>query len=499
MKKHFIFLLLACGIAAAQGGVGGLPAGVYIKAVANLPRTPKTGTVAVVTDGNSSSDCTVGGSSNIVFCVFGGSTWATFAGSGSGTVTSVTGTANQITVATGTTTPALSIPSDFRLPGTINLLTLTQPATAATLTILNNKTFTVNNTITLAGTDAQTYTFPATSATIARIDAANTFTGIQSMTSPNITTGISDANANGMFRFTATASAIDCWAFINAATANPATLEMQATACAAGDSNVHLKFTPLGTGANIFNSGTAANPAIVMAAGTTAGFFASSATLWGWSSAGVVKNALGANGFQTVSSNGYGWPSGSALGAQTSGIGQKANGIVTVDTSTVGNMAGFIKSGNTVFLTGDVTLSADTALHVLTGLTWTFPATNLNYPFHCYLTYSQATAAAANAIGVKATTTAPTQIYAQAIVYTSLSVSTSGALRALASTTATNVVAFTPSAAGAIGTTADMFAAEIWGTLEQASGATTFDIEALTGSASDALTFYRGGYCTLQP
>lgn len=60
---------------------------------------------------------------------------------------------------------------------TINKVTITTPATAATLTIANNKTFTVNNTITLAGTDAQTYTFPATSATIARTDTGQTFTG----------------------------------------------------------------------------------------------------------------------------------------------------------------------------------------------------------------------------------------------------------------------------------------------------------------------------------
>lgn len=67
-------------------------------------------------------------------------------------------------------------------------LTLTNPATAATLTIADNKTVTVNNTITLAGTDAQTYTFPTTSASIARTDAANTFTGVQTMTSPALTT-----------------------------------------------------------------------------------------------------------------------------------------------------------------------------------------------------------------------------------------------------------------------------------------------------------------------
>ena len=65
--------------------------------------------------------------------------------------------------------------------GSINNVTITQPATAATLTIANNKTFTASNTLTLAGTDGTTMTFPSTSATIARTDAGNTFTGHQTI------------------------------------------------------------------------------------------------------------------------------------------------------------------------------------------------------------------------------------------------------------------------------------------------------------------------------
>lgn len=61
----------------------------------------------------------------------------------------------------------------------INKVTITAPATSATLTIADGKTLTVNNSITFAGTDATTMTFPATSASIARTDAAQTFTGTQ--------------------------------------------------------------------------------------------------------------------------------------------------------------------------------------------------------------------------------------------------------------------------------------------------------------------------------
>lgn len=52
---------------------------------------------------------------------------------------------------------------------------------AGTVTVASGKTFTVNNTLTLAGTDATVMTFPTTSATVARTDAANTFTGTQTV------------------------------------------------------------------------------------------------------------------------------------------------------------------------------------------------------------------------------------------------------------------------------------------------------------------------------
>lgn len=45
-----------------------------------------------------------------------------------------------------------------------------------TLVIASGKTATINNTLTFAGTDGTTMTFPTTSATVARTDAANTFT-----------------------------------------------------------------------------------------------------------------------------------------------------------------------------------------------------------------------------------------------------------------------------------------------------------------------------------
>ena len=62
---------------------------------------------------------------------------------------------------------------------TINKVTFTPPTTSATLTIADGKTLVCNNSITFAGTDATTMTFPTTNASIARTDAAQTFTGTQ--------------------------------------------------------------------------------------------------------------------------------------------------------------------------------------------------------------------------------------------------------------------------------------------------------------------------------
>lgn len=77
----------------------------------------------------------------------------------------------------------------------INKVTITAPATSATLTISNGKTLTatgsitiagtdgktltVSNNITLAGTDGTVWTGPSSSFSVARIDAAQAFTGTQ--------------------------------------------------------------------------------------------------------------------------------------------------------------------------------------------------------------------------------------------------------------------------------------------------------------------------------
>lgn len=72
-------------------------------------------------------------------------------------------------------TPALGVATAT----SVNKVSITAPATSATLTIADGKTLTCNNSITFAGTDATTMTFPSSNASIARTDAAQTFTGTQ--------------------------------------------------------------------------------------------------------------------------------------------------------------------------------------------------------------------------------------------------------------------------------------------------------------------------------
>jgi hypothetical protein len=77
---------------------------------------------------------------------------------------STTGSGTVVALATSPTfvTPTLGVASAT----TINKVALTAPATGSTLTIADGKTLTANNSITLAGTDSTTMTFPPASASV---------------------------------------------------------------------------------------------------------------------------------------------------------------------------------------------------------------------------------------------------------------------------------------------------------------------------------------------
>jgi hypothetical protein len=100
-----------------------------------------------------------------------GSAWSPYSTSGTGTVVA-------LTTSPTFTTPILGVATAT----SINGVTISATGGTAALNIANTRSFTVQRTLTLTGTDATTMTFPATDATIARTDAGQTFTGDQTIT-----------------------------------------------------------------------------------------------------------------------------------------------------------------------------------------------------------------------------------------------------------------------------------------------------------------------------
>ena len=109
--------------------------------------------------------------------------------------------------------------------------------------VTSAKKLSVSNTLTLAGTDSTVMTFPTTTATIARTDAGQTFTGVQVMTSPKLITNIADTNGNIFLNIGATASAVNYVKVTNSITGTAGPI-----LSADGETNVDLKLAGKGTG-----------------------------------------------------------------------------------------------------------------------------------------------------------------------------------------------------------------------------------------------------------
>ena len=104
-------------------------------------------------------------------------------------VITATGFSGPLNGSLGATTPSTAVVTS------INKMAITAPATSSTLAVADGKTLTASNSLTLAGTDATTMTFPTTSATIARTDAAQTFTGVQTISSQPILSSLTASQA----------------------------------------------------------------------------------------------------------------------------------------------------------------------------------------------------------------------------------------------------------------------------------------------------------------
>ena len=90
--------------------------------------------------------------------------------------------------------------------GKYNNVTITAPATGSTLTIADGKTLTANNSLTLAGTDSTTMTFPSSSATLAGLGIAQTFTALQTFSGSTSVAAAKIANAKEVATVSATAA-----------------------------------------------------------------------------------------------------------------------------------------------------------------------------------------------------------------------------------------------------------------------------------------------------
>lgn len=127
------------------------------------------------------------------------------AGSQQGSIILASPTANAMTlVSASSATGTATIPT-----GTYNFIgdTLTQSltnktyngltitTTTGTITLASSKTFTVNNSISLIGTDATTYTFPTTTSTLAGLGVAQTFSAANVFSSTLVFSGLSGGAA----------------------------------------------------------------------------------------------------------------------------------------------------------------------------------------------------------------------------------------------------------------------------------------------------------------
>jgi hypothetical protein len=115
--------------------------------------------------------------------------WVSSSGTGNvARTTSPSFTTPSLGAATATSINGLTLTSSTGALTVANGKTLTANSTL-TLAGVDGKTLTVNSSLTLTGTDATTMTFPTTSATLARTDAGQTFTGTNVFSSaPQVST-----------------------------------------------------------------------------------------------------------------------------------------------------------------------------------------------------------------------------------------------------------------------------------------------------------------------
>lgn len=125
----------------------------------------------------------------------------TFDTAGTGNVFKINGTAVSDKTGSGKavldTSPSLTTPDIGVATATsVNKVALTAPATGSTLTIADGKTLTVNHSLTLAGTDSTTQTFPSISASIAGLSVVQSWTATQTFKASSSSINLGENGGN---------------------------------------------------------------------------------------------------------------------------------------------------------------------------------------------------------------------------------------------------------------------------------------------------------------
>lgn len=143
-------------------------------------------------------------------------------------------------------------------------------------------------------------------------------------------------------------------------------------------------------------------------------------------------------------------------------------------------------------VTTDFTDASSTALQAITGLGFTFPINSaLNAKIDCDILYNQTVGAVADAWGVQDVTVAPTNVEATGVTQTAATTWSEQQLLTLATTTATNIGTFTPSAITTV------WHARLHVLVEHPSNASTsaFNIMVSQSTAADLMVIKRGSSC----